>query len=232
MSETQVETQESNVESTSTAVGIKLDGIFASKVGMSSVYNEEGQFVPVTVLQVEKWVVTQVKTEEKDGYNAVQIGCFGRRADKVPNALKAHAKSANKDSKTSVKTLKEVRSDKNPEGAAVGTEVSIESLKIGDVVKLTSKSKGRGFSGAMRRWNFSGGPASHGSKFHRRPGSAGTRTWPGFVLPGKKSPGHYGDETVTIRNVKVVDVQPENGLILVKGPVPGARNTLVKIIKQ
>ncbi len=229
MSETQVETQESNVESTSTAVGAKLEGLYASKVGMSSVYNEQGQFVPVTVLQVEKWVVTQVKTEETDGYNAVQIGLFGRREDKVAKALKGHAKSSDK---TAVKTLKEIRADKNPEGATVGTEVSIDSLKIGDVVKLTSKSKGRGFSGAMRRWNFAGGPASHGSKFHRRPGSAGTRTWPGFVLPGKKSPGHYGDETVTIRNVKVVDVQPENGVILVKGPVPGARNTLVKIIKQ
>lgn len=228
MSETQVETQESNVESTSTAVGAKLEGLYASKVGMSSVYNEEGQFVPVTVLQVEKWVVTQVKTDETDGYNAVQIGLFGRREDKVSSALKGHAKSTGK----GVKALKEIRADKNPEGIAVGTEVSIDSLKIGDVVKLTSKSKGRGFSGAMRRWNFAGGPASHGSKFHRRPGSAGTRTWPGFVLPGKKSPGHYGDETVTIRNVKVVDVQPENGVILVKGPVPGARNTLVKIIKQ
>lgn len=228
MSETQVETQESNVESTSTAVGAKLEGLYASKVGMSSVYNEEGQFVPVTVLQVEKWVVTQVKTEEKDGYNAVQIGLFGRREDKVSKALKTHTKATGK----GVKTLKEIRADKNPEGVSVGSEVSIDTLKIGDVVKVTSKSKGRGFSGAMRRWNFAGGPASHGSKFHRRPGSAGTRTWPGFVLPGKRSPGHYGDETVTIRNVKVVDVQPENGLILVKGPVPGARNTLVKIIKQ
>lgn len=232
MSETQVETQESNVESTSTAVDAKLEGLFASKVGMSSVYNDDGQYVPVTVLQVEKWVVTQVKTTEKDGYNAVQIGLFGRREDKVSKALKTHTKDATKASTKAVKTLKEVRADKNPEGVTVGTVVSLESLKKGDVVKVTSKSKGRGFSGAMRRWNFAGGPASHGSKFHRRPGSAGTRTWPGFVLPGKKGPGHYGDETVTIRNVKVVDVQPENGLILVKGPVPGARNTLVKIIKQ
>lgn len=232
MSETQVETQESNVESTSTAVGAKLEGLYASKVGMSSVYNVEGQFVPVTVLQVGKWVVTQVKTTESDGYNAVQIGLFERREDKVSKALKGHSKGGANGSKKAVKTLKEVRADKNPEGIAVGTEISLESLKIGDTVKITSKSKGRGFSGAMRRWNFAGGPASHGSKFHRRPGSAGTRTWPGFVLPGKKSPGHYGDETTTIRNVKVVDVQPENGLILVKGPVPGARNTLVKITKQ
>lgn len=231
MSESQVEPQESNVESTSTAVDVKLEGLFAHKVGMSSVYNEEGQFVPVTVLQVEKWVVTQVKTTETDGYNAVQVGLFGRREDKVSKALKTHTKNASGSLK-GVKSLKEVRADKNPEGVAVGLSVSVESLKPGDVVKVTSKSKGRGFSGAMRRWNFAGGPASHGSKFHRRPGSAGTRTWPGFVLPGKKGPGHYGDETVTIRNVKVVDVNPAEGLILVKGPVPGARNTLVKIIKQ
>lgn len=231
MSESQVEPQESNVESTSTAVDVKLEGLFAHKVGMSSVYNEEGQFVPVTVLQVEKWVVTQVKTTETDGYNAVQVGMFGRREDKVSKALKTHTKNASGSLK-GVKALKEVRADKNPEGVAVGLSVSVDSLKPGDVVKVTSKSKGRGFSGAMRRWNFAGGPASHGSKFHRRPGSAGTRTWPGFVLPGKKGPGHYGDETVTIRNVKVVDVNPAEGLILVKGPVPGARNTLVKIIKQ
>jgi large subunit ribosomal protein L3 len=231
MSETQVEPQESNVDSTSTAVDAKLEGLYAHKVGMSSVYNEEGQFVPVTVLKVGEWVVTQVKSTEKDGYNAVQIGFFDRRLDKVPNAIKGHTKNAGTQKK-GARILKEVRTEKATEGVSVGLSVSLESLKKGDVVKVTSKSKGRGFSGAMRRWNFAGGPASHGSKFHRRPGSAGTRTWPGFVLPGKRGPGHYGDEKITIRNVQVVDINTEEGLILVKGPVPGARNTLVKIIKQ
>ncbi|MCB9072153.1 MAG: 50S ribosomal protein L3 [Bdellovibrionaceae bacterium] len=228
MSETQVEPQESNEQSTSTAVDAKLEGLYAHKVGMSSVYNEEGQFVPVTVLKVGEWKVTQVKTTEKDGYSAVQVGLFGRREDKVSSAIKGHTKNAGK----GAHVLREIRGEKTPEGVTVGQAVSLESLQKGDVVRLTAKSKGRGFSGAMRRWNFAGGPASHGSKFHRRPGSAGTRTWPGFVLPGKRGPGHYGDETITIRNVKVVDVNPQEGLILVKGPVPGARNGLVKIIKQ
>jgi large subunit ribosomal protein L3 len=99
-------------------------------------------------------------------------------------------------------------------------------------VKITARSKGRGFAGAMKRWNFGGGPAAHGSKFHRAPGSVGNRTWPGRVIPGKRLPGHFGDETVSVRNVKIVDVLPEQNALLVKGPVPGGRNTFVKITKQ
>ncbi len=231
MSETQVEPQESNSTSTSTAGEIKLNGLFAHKVGMSSVYTEAGQMIPVTVLKVDSWKVTQIKTQEKEGYNAVQVAAFGRRLSNNSKALHGHNKKAGEE-KTGAKLTREIRVDSIPEGAALGVAVSIESLKKGDVVKLTSKSKGRGFAGAMKRWNFAGGPASHGSKFHRRPGSAGTRTWPGFVLPGKRGPGHFGDETVTIRNVQIVDVNPTEGVILVKGPVPGARNTLVRILKQ
>ena len=108
---------------------------------------------------------------------------------------------------------------------------SIESLVKGDVVIMTSISKGKGFQGSLRRWNFAGGPASHGSKFHRRPGSSGNRTWPGRVMPGKKFPGHLGDETVTVRNVVVVDVLPHDNVIMVKGPVPGGRFSLVKLVK-
>jgi large subunit ribosomal protein L3 len=231
MSETQVEPQESNQTSTSTAGEIKLTGLFAQKVGMSSVYTEAGQNIPVTVLKVDSWKVTQVKTQEKEGYNAVQIATFGRRLSNNSKALQGHNKKAGEE-KTGAKLTREIRVDAIPEGAGIGSVVSLDSLKKGDIVKLTSKSKGRGFTGAMKRWNFSGGPASHGSKFHRRPGSAGTRTWPGFVLPGKRGPGHFGDETVTIRNVQIVDVNPTEGVILVKGPVPGARNSLVRILKQ
>lgn len=234
MSETQVEPQESNQTSTSTAGEIKLTGLFAQKVGMSSVYTEAGQNIPVTVLKVDSWKVTQIKTQDKEGYNAIQIATFDRRNSNNSKALLGHTKNAGAaDAKRAgAKLTREVRVDAIPEGVAVGSAVSIESLKKGDIVKLTSKSKGRGFTGAMKRWNFAGGPASHGSKFHRRPGSAGTRTWPGFVLPGKRGPGHFGDETVTVRNVQIVDVNPSEGVILVKGPVPGARNTLVRILKQ
>ena len=113
-----------------------------------------------------------------------------------------------------------------------GDTVSINSLIKGDVVKITSKSKGHGFQGSVRRWNFAGGPATHGSKFHRRPGSSGNRTWPGRVMPGKKFPGHWGDETITVKNVVVVDVLPNEGVVLVKGPVPGSKNTLVRLVKE
>ncbi len=230
MSESQVEPQESNETSTSTAGEIKLGGLFAHKVGMSSVYNEAGQIVPVTVLKVEPWKVTQVKTKEKDGYNSLQISWFARKLENTTKALQAHSKKAG--ATAGVKLTREIRVDEIPEGAGVGSAVSIDSLQKGDTVKVTGKSKGRGFSGAMRRWNFSGGPASHGSKFHRRPGSAGTRTWPGFVMAGKRGPGHYGDETITVRNIQIVDVNAKDGLIMVKGPVPGARNGLVRILKQ
>ncbi len=230
MSESQVEPQESNESSASTAGEIKLGGLFAHKVGMSSVYNEDGQIIPVTVLKVEAWKVTQVKTTEKDGYNSLQISLFGKRLDNTSKASQKHASKAG--GEKGVKLSREIRTEEIPAGAAVGSTVSVESLQKGDTVKVTAKSKGRGFSGAMRRWNFAGGPASHGSKFHRRPGSAGTRTWPGFVLAGKRGPGHYGDETITVRNIQVVDVNAKDGLIMVKGPVPGARNGLVRILKQ
>jgi large subunit ribosomal protein L3 len=230
MSESQVEPQESNESSTSTAGEIKLGGLFAHKVGMSSVYNEDGQIIPVTVLKVEAWKVTQVKTTETDGYNSLQISLFGKRKDSTSKASQKHAEKAG--GEKGVKLSREIRIDEIPAGAAVGNTVAIDSLQKGDTVKVTAKSKGRGFSGAMRRWNFSGGPASHGSKFHRRPGSAGTRTWPGFVMAGKRGPGHYGDEMITVRNIQIVDVNAKDGLIMVKGPVPGARNGLVRILKQ
>lgn len=238
MSEQQVENQdgqtvtpENNSESqtTSAAGALKLDGIFAFKLGMSSVYTEEGEMIPVTVLKLEDWKVTQVKTKEKDGYTAVQITMGGRRAENVSKALQQHAAKANIEG--GAYRTREIRME-DVSAVQVGQTVSLESLQKGDVVKVTSKSKGRGFTGAMKRWNFAGGPASHGSKFHRRPGSAGTRTWPGFVLPGKRGPGHFGDENVSVRNVEVVGVNAEMQTIMVKGPVPGARNTMVRLLKQ
>jgi len=231
MSETQVEPQESKETSTSTAGEIKLAGIFAQKVGMSSVYNEAGQNIVVTVLKVNPWKVTQVKRKATDGYSAVQISTFGKKLENNSKALQTKGKAAGEE--TGIAMSREIRvEEKALEGVAVGQALSIDSIAKGDIVKLTGKSKGRGFTGAMKRWNFAGGPAAHGSKFHRRPGSAGTRTWPGFVMAGKRGPGHWGDETVTIRNVQVIDVNAQEGVIVVKGPVPGARNSLVRILKQ
>lgn len=208
---------------------LKLNGIFAFKEGMSTIFNEQGEAVPVTVLRYEPWVISQVKTKENDGYEALQVACSPKKSKNTNKAEKNHLSKSGFEN--GAQYIKELRQGL-PDGATVGTQVSIESLSKGDFVKLTSKSKGRGFTGSVKRWNFAGGPASHGSHFHRRPGSSGNRTWPGRVMPGKKFPGHFGDETVTVRNVEVVEVNPTENVLLVKGPVPGARNTLVKLVRE
>ena len=222
------EAQNSETQAPSTE-GIKLNGLFAFKEGMATVYNDKGESVPVTVLRYETCRVSQIKTQEKDGYTAVQLAAVPKKLKNSSTAEKNHLKDAGFES--GAKYIKEMRSENLPEGVKLGDAVSIETLAKGDVVKVTSTSKGRGFQGSVRRWNFAGGPATHGSKFHRRPGSSGNRTWPGRVMPGKKFPGHWGDETITVKNVLVVDVIPSEGVVLVKGPVPGSKNTLVKLVK-
>lgn len=205
----------------------KLKGLFAFKEGMSTIYTEAGEAIPVTVLRYEPWVISQVKTQDSDGYTAVQIACRPKKAKNSSGAQKGHLKAAGFEGAASL--VREIR--QAVDGVTVGQKVAIDSLNAGDSVTLTGTSKGRGFQGSVRRWNFAGGPATHGSKFHRRPGSSGNRTWPGRVMPGKKFPGHWGDETITVKNVEVVKVLPEDGVVLVKGPVPGARNSLVRLLK-
>jgi large subunit ribosomal protein L3 len=216
--ETQTTTQEN---------GLLLNGLFAFKEGMATIYNDKGEAVPVTVLRYENWKVSQVKTNEKDGYEAVQIASVPKKAKNTNAAEVGHLKGAGFE--TGARFVREIR--QKSEGVNVGDTVSINSLVKGDVVKITATSKGRGFQGSVRRWGFAGGPATHGSKFHRRPGSSGNRTWPGRVMPGKKFPGHWGDETITVKNVVIVDVLANEGVLFVKGPVPGAKNTLVKLVK-
>jgi len=222
MSETQNETQATSTE------GVKLNGLYAFKEGMATVYNDKGEAVPVTVLRYETWKVSQIKTTEKDGYSAVQLAAVPKKSKNSNTAQEGHLKAAGFE--TSAQYVRELRTEA-PAGLKLGDSLSIDSLAKGDVVKVTSTSKGRGFQGSVRRWNFNGGPATHGSKFHRRPGSSGNRTWPGRVMPGKKFPGHWGDETITVKNVVVVDVLPSEGVVLVKGPVPGSKNTLVRLVK-
>ena len=222
------ETQNAETQTPSTE-GIKLNGLFAFKEGMATVYNEKGESIPVTVLRYENWKVSQIKTQEKDGYSAVQLAAVPKKAKNASTAETSHLKAAGFES--GAQYVKELRTDSLPDGLKLGDTLSIDTLAKGDVVKITAKSKGRGFQGSVRRWNFNGGPATHGSKFHRRPGSSGNRTWPGRLMPGKKFPGHWGDETVTVKNVEIVDVIASEGVVLVKGPVPGSKNTLVKLVK-
>lgn len=212
-----------------TEQGLKLNGLFAFKEGMATIYNEQGEAIPVTVLRYEPWFVSQIKTSEADGYEAVQVACKPKKAKNSNKAEKGHLEKAGFEN--GAQFVKELRQSA-PAGALVGAQISIDSLASGDFVKITSKSKGKGFAGSMKRWNFAGGPASHGSKFHRRPGSSGNRTWPGRVMPGKKFPGHLGAETVTVRNVEIVKVLADENVLMVKGPVPGARNTLVKLVRE
>lgn len=214
---------------TPSAEGVKLNGLYAFKEGMATVYNDKGESIPVTVLRYETWKVSQIKTQEKDGYTAVQLAAVPKKAKNASGAETGHLKGAGFEA--GAKYVKELRTDALPDGLKLGDALSIDTLAKGDVVKITSTSKGRGFQGSVRRWNFAGGPATHGSKFHRRPGSSGNRTWPGRVMPGKKFPGHWGDETITVKNVVVVDVIASEGVVLVKGPVPGSKNTLVKLVK-
>jgi large subunit ribosomal protein L3 len=240
MSETQdakasAENAENKVESSSQSgsisskTSIKLPGLYLFKEGMTTVYTEQGQAIPVTVLRTTPWVVTQIKTLTKDGYNAIQVsnGPLKKKNSKKPDAARLKPAGFENGARFS----REILVDQLPEGVALGQILDLASLEKGDTVKLTGTSKGKGFAGSVKRFNFAGGPASHGSKFHRRPGSSGNRTWPGRVMPGKKFPGQLGLETVTVPNVKVVAVHPELGTILVKGPVPGSRNSLVRLVR-
>jgi large subunit ribosomal protein L3 len=208
---------------------IALDGLYGFKVGMASVYSEQGVQIPVTVIKVKPWTVTQIKNQENHSYSAIQISLLEKAEKNVKKAEKGRLKSTG--SKMGATFTREIRQE-IPEGVYVGQEVNASTFEKGQMLKLTATSKGRGFAGVIKRFNFAGGPAAHGSTFHRQPGSIGNRTWPGRIMPGKKLPGHYGDKSVTVKNVEIVDVQVDKGLILVKGPVPGARNGLVKMQKQ
>ncbi|MES2801636.1 MAG: 50S ribosomal protein L3 [Bdellovibrionota bacterium] len=209
--------------------GLKLNGLYAFKEGMATIYNDKGEAVPVTVLRYETWKVSQIKTNEKDGYTAVQIASVPKKAKNSSKAEVGHLKGSGFE--TGARFIKEIRQDL-PADVKLGDAISIDSLVKGELVKITSRSKGKGFQGSVRRWSFAGGPATHGSKFHRRPGSSGNRTWPGRVMPGKKFPGHLGDENVTVRNVEIVEINAADGVVLVKGPVPGHKNSLVKLVKE
>jgi large subunit ribosomal protein L3 len=207
---------------------IKLNSLFAFKEGMSTLFDDNGTAIPVTILRYSPWYVSQIKTKENDGYEALQISCDPKKVKNSNKAEVGHSKKIGQEA--GFRYVKEVKGGFD-QSATLGSVVSIESLTKGDVIKVTAKSKGHGFMGSVRRWGFAGGPASHGSKFHRQPGSSGNRTWPGRVMPGKKFPGHWGDETITVKNLKVYDVIPEENVLIVRGSVPGARNSLVRLAK-
>ena len=200
-----------------------MKGILGRKVGMTQVFTKDGKLVPVTVVAVEPNVVTQVKTTETDGYNAIQLATVDKKEKNASKASIGHAKKANT---TPKRYLKEIR---NVEGTYnLGDTISADIFTAGEYVDVTGTSKGHGTEGVIKRWNQSRGPMTHGSRYHRRPGSMGTMR-PMHVLKGKKLPGHMGVETTTIQNLEIIEVNAAENYILVSGNIPGAKQSLVLI---
>ncbi len=206
-----------------------VEGLIGKKLGMTRIFTEDGQVVPVTVLEVGPCTVVQVKTVEKDGYNAVQLGFKPKKFTRLTKPLRGHFAKAGLDHGFYV--LREFRVE-DPAAFSPGQVITLAELDLakGERVDVTGKSKGRGFAGAIKRWGFRRQPMSHGAKqVHRKPGSSGASAFPGRVIKGKKMPGHYGNETTTIKNLTVVDLEPEKNILLVKGAVPGAVNSYVLV---
>ena len=201
-----------------------MKGILGIKVGMTQRFTVEGKLIPVTVIEVQPNVVTQIKTVEKDGYNAVQLGAV---TVKEKSSNKAKIGHTNKANTTPKRFLREIRGV-NVEDYTLGQVIDASIFKEGEIVDVTGTSKGKGYQGVIKRWNQSRGPMGHGSQYHRGVGSLGTLL-PMHVLKGKKMPGHMGNETTTIQNLEVVSVDVENNIILVKGNVPGPKKSLVMI---
>lgn len=199
-------------------------GILGRKLGMTQVFTKEGKLIPVTVIEVEPNIVTQIKTKATDGYEAIQLG-FDTTKEKLSNKPKmGHTKKANTTPKRFLREIKDVKA----ENYQLGQELKADVFEAGEIVDVTGTSKGKGFQGVIKRWNQTRGPMGHGSQYHRGVGSMGCRL-PMHVLKGKNLPGHMGDETITIQNLQVVSVDLENNIILIKGNVPGANKSLVII---
>lgn len=204
-----------------------VNKLFGKKLGMTRCFLEEGRAVPVSVLKIGPCVVIQKKTLDKEGYNAIQVGYEPQKESRINKPLRGHFKAAGE---RCFAHIKEIRVD-DPENFEPDQEIKSDIFKVNDLVHVSGISKGRGFSGVIKRWGFSGGRKTHGSRSHRIPGSIGCSATPGRVQKGKKLPGRMGCQRVTIKNLKVVDVRPEMDVILVEGSVPGSPNGLVEICK-
>ncbi len=201
-----------------------MKGILGKKIGMTQVFSKEGKLIPVTVVEVEPNVVTQIKTVEKDGYEAIQIAAFSAKEKNTNKAKMGHLKKAGVEPK---RFLKEIRGV-NIKDYTLGQVIDASIFESGEMVDVSGISKGKGFQGVIKRHNQTRGPMGHGSQYHRGVGSMGTLL-PMHVLKGKKLPGHMGHELVTVQNLEVIKVDLENNVILIKGNVPGPKKSLVVI---
>ena len=207
----------------------KTKGMLGRKLGMTRVYDENGRSIPGTVIEVGPCAILQKKTVAKEGYNAIQLGFVQKAENRFNKPEAGHFKRSGG---TGYYYIKEFRVD-NPDEYQVGQMITMADLgSIGDLIDITGKSKGRGFQGVIKRHGFSGGRKTHGSDFHRAPGSIGCSAWPSRVLRGKKLPGRMGNETVTTKNLKIIDIRSDDNVLLVHGTVPGAKNGVLNIYKK
>lgn len=201
-----------------------MKAIIGKKIGMTQVFDKDGFMVPVTVISAGPCVVVQKKTADKDGYEAIQVGFDPAKEKRVTKPLKGHF------GKAGVKPTRVLQEFRGASDLEVGSEIKADIFEAGAKVSVIGTSKGRGFQGVVKRHGYSGGPATHGSKTGRIPGSIGNSAWPSRVFPGKKLPGQMGNVRTTVRNLTVVGVDAEQNLIWVKGAVPGARNSYLTIV--
>ncbi len=204
-----------------------MNGILGKKIGMTEMFAADGRLVPVTVIQAGPCVVTQVKTVETDGYDAIQLGFDEKPVEKLNKPIAGHVKKA---SAKGFRVLREFSADEE-EAVDLGAEISVAMFQVGEKVTIAGMSKGRGFQGTIKRHGFSRGPETHGNRNHRKPGSIGNSAWPGKVIKGKRLPGHMGADRKTVKNLTIVDIRPEENLLLVKGAVPGSKTGLVEVYK-
>ena len=201
-------------------------GLLGNKIGMTQIFDESGNIIPVTILKVGPCVITQVKTMEKDGYNAIQVGYGNISSKALTQPELGHLQKSNIQP---LKYLKEFRiSDDNE--FEIGQILNVDAFSEGQLVNVRGKSVGKGFSGLQKRYSFARGPMTHGSKNHRAPGSIGMGTTPGRVLPGKKMAGQLGNKIATIQKLKVIQINPEENILVIKGSVPGKPGNLLSIV--
>jgi len=205
-----------------------VNALIGKKLGMSQLFSPDGEVTPVTVIQVGPCTVTQIKSVASDGYNAVQLGFGEKKPQRTKKPLLGHFK---KSGKGPFAVVREVRVDDVGE-FELGQEVSADIFQVGELVHVVGKSKGKGFAGTIKRWNFSRGPMSHGGINKRAPGSIGCSATPARVIKGRKMPGQMGNRRATVKGLMVVDVRPEENIILIRGAVPGGRNGVVFIKKS
>ena len=202
-------------------------GIIGKKIGMTSLFAPDGRIVPVTVVQAGPCTVTQVKAKATDGYNALQLAFGSRKANRIGRPQKGHlAKSG----APGAAALREVGVS-DPSAYSPGQQIAADLFQVGERVNVTGRTKGRGFAGVIKRHGFHRGPETHGSKNVREPGSIGCSAWPSRVIKGKKMPGQYGNVRQTVRNLEIIDIRPEENLLLIRGAIPGAGQGLVMIQK-